>query len=83
MKHDIVLTIDGRETKVAPGTTVAAAIWNTSSLELRTSVSGEMRGPACGMGICHECRVTIDGISNQRSCLIQCDAGMKVETDAG
>jgi sarcosine oxidase subunit alpha len=45
------------------------------------SVSGEPRGPLCGMGICFECRVTIDGRAHQRACQIPCRSGMQVWTD--
>lgn len=34
----------------------------------RTSVSGEPRAPMCGMGICMECRATVDGVPHQRTC---------------
>ena len=44
------------------------------------SVTGEPRGPLCGMGICFECRATIDGMPHQRSCQILCAAGMEVRT---
>jgi hypothetical protein len=33
------------------------------------------------MGVCMECRVTINGRSQCRSCQILCREGMKVETD--
>ncbi|HKA91382.1 MAG TPA: FAD-dependent oxidoreductase, partial [Haliangiales bacterium] len=36
----------------------------------RTSVSGEPRGPLCGMGICHECRVTLGGDAHELACMI-------------
>lgn len=39
----------------------------------RTSVTGEARGPLCGMGICHECRVTLDGEAHQLACMIPRD----------
>ena len=47
----------------------------------RRSVSGEPRGPLCGMGICFECRVTINGREHCRSCQIPCEPGMEVRTD--
>jgi sarcosine oxidase subunit alpha len=75
----IALTVNGTSLRVAPGTTVAAAI-AAAGASSRTSVSGEPRGPLCGMGICFECRVTIDGRPHQRSCQIQCAAGMDVRT---
>ncbi len=79
--RSIALTVNGAAICVAPGTTVAAAIAMTGAAT-RTSVSGEPRGPLCGMGICFECRVTIDGVSHQRSCQILCQSGFQVTTAA-
>jgi NADPH-dependent 2,4-dienoyl-CoA reductase/sulfur reductase-like enzyme len=76
----IGLCIDGRLVAVAPGTTVAAALWNAGVWRFRTSISGGARGPVCGMGICFECRVTIDGVPHRRACLVRCAPGMMVET---
>jgi len=75
----IALTVNGIVVKVGAGTTVAAAIGLTGT-PTRRSVTGEPRGPLCGMGICFECRVTIDGVPHQRSCQIVCAAGMDVRT---
>ena len=44
----------------------------------RRSVSGELRAPVCGMGICQECRVWVDGV-RQLACQTTCRAGMRVE----
>jgi sarcosine oxidase subunit alpha len=76
----IHLLIDGRAVTVAPGTTVAAALWSAGIFRFRTSVSGEPRGPLCGMGVCFECRVAIDGVPHRRACLVACAPGMTVET---
>jgi predicted molibdopterin-dependent oxidoreductase YjgC len=78
----VKLRIDGVEVDVAEGTTVAAAVALSGRARFRTSVRGEPRGPLCGMGICFECRVTIDGIAHCRSCLIPCRGGMEVSTGA-
>ncbi len=75
----IALTVNGAAITVAPGTTVAAAV-AMAGAATRTSVSGEPRGPLCGMGICFECRVTIDGVPHQRSCQILCQRGFRVAT---
>ncbi|MGC2636319.1 MAG: 2Fe-2S iron-sulfur cluster-binding protein [Acidobacteriaceae bacterium] len=75
----ISLTVNGSVITVAPGTTVAAAV-AIAGAATRTSVSGEPRGPLCGMGICFECRVTIDGMPHQRSCQILCAPGIAVIT---
>lgn len=75
----IVLTVNGVIVQVKPGTTVAAAVLMAGT-RTRTSVTGEERGPLCGMGICFECWVAIDSIPHQRSCQILCATGMQVTT---
>ncbi|HLJ77384.1 MAG TPA: (2Fe-2S)-binding protein [Acidobacteriaceae bacterium] len=79
MPETISLNIDGEELRVEPGTTVAAAVLLAGS-RTRTSVTGEPRAPLCGMGICYECRVTINSIPHQKSCQILCEPGMDVRT---
>lgn len=73
------LTLDGRPLQVAPGTTVAAALMLGGDGTSRTSVSGQRRAPVCGMGICQECRVTIDG-QRRLACQTLCRDGMQVES---
>ncbi len=77
----IELSLDGRTLLVATGTTVAAALARCGDGSTRTSVSGMRRAPFCGMGICQECRVTIDG-RRRLACQTLCQAGMQVETQA-
>ena len=60
MPENIVLEVDGLRCAVHPGTSVAVAVAAAGGF-CRTSVSGEPRSVLCGMGICFECRVTIDG----------------------
>ena len=72
--------LDGRAIEAQEGSTVAAAMWNAGCSHFRTSVTGQPRGPLCAMGICFECRVTIDGVPHRRACMETCAAGMKVET---
>ena len=77
--RSLALTVNGVPIAVQPGTTVAAAVL-TAGAPTRISVTGEPRAPLCGMGICFECRVTIDGVPHQRSCQILCRSGMHVST---
>jgi sarcosine oxidase subunit alpha len=79
-EEKVEILIDGRPCTVASGTTVAAAMMNAGVSAFRTSVNGEPRGPLCGMGICFECRVTVDGSPHRRACLIACTTGMRVDT---
>ncbi len=82
MNDEIHLRIDGREVSVPPGTVVAAAVARLGQARFRRAVKGDARGPLCGMGICMECRVTINGEPHARSCQIECSRDMEVRTDA-
>jgi len=80
LPNAVALTINGVAIEVAPGTTVAVAAMQCGQ-PCRISVNGTPRGPLCGMGICFECRMTINGISHCRTCQIFCESGMEVTTD--
>ena len=80
MTATVNLLVDGLHVRAAAGTTVAAALINAGVRAFRTSVRGEPRAPLCGMGICFECRVTIDGVAHRRACLVSVAEGMGVTT---
>jgi sarcosine oxidase subunit alpha len=73
------ITVNGKEVSVALGTSVAAAVMMANE-PCRFSVRGEPRGPLCGMGICMECRATVNGVAHRRTCQLVCAAGMEVVT---
>jgi D-hydroxyproline dehydrogenase subunit gamma len=75
------LFVNGVSVTMPAGSMVAAAILKSGTSLFRNSVTGEPRGPLCGMGICFECRVTIDGEAHCRSCQTICQNGMDVRTD--
>jgi len=77
--QSLTLTVNGVSVTVGAGTTVAAAIL-IAGVPTRRSVTGEPRGPLCGMGICFECCATIDGAADRRSCQVVCTPGMDVRT---
>jgi aerobic-type carbon monoxide dehydrogenase small subunit (CoxS/CutS family) len=81
MPDRVLLTVDGMTVDVPAGAMVSAAVAMAGVSAYRRSVSGEPRGPLCGMGICFECRVTIDGRAHCRSCQVVCQPGMEVRTD--
>jgi D-hydroxyproline dehydrogenase subunit gamma len=80
MSDHVTVAVNGLQVTVPQGTTVAVAM-TIAGQACRTSVNGELRGPLCGMGICFECRVSIDGQAHCRSCQILCEPGMEVRTD--
>lgn len=76
----IKLSFNGRVIAAQPGSSVAAALLSNGITQFRTSVFGEPRAPLCGMGICFECRVTIDGEEHARSCQTTVRDGMEITT---
>jgi predicted molibdopterin-dependent oxidoreductase YjgC len=79
--NSVALRINGEPVSVPAGTSVAAALCIADARHLgitRRSVRGEARAPFCGMGICQECRVDIDG-RRRLACQTRCEDGMVVE----
>ena len=77
----VCLTVNGEEIRVKPGVSVAAAMLAAGQTAFRTSVSDQPRGPLCGMGVCMECRVIINGRAHQKSCQVLCAEGMVIESE--
>lgn len=68
---------DGRRVAAYPGETVAAALMAAGLLEMRETRFGDRRGVFCGMGVCGECVVLVDGVT-RRACQELVTAGSKV-----
>ncbi|HVC97032.1 MAG TPA: (2Fe-2S)-binding protein [Pirellulales bacterium] len=82
--RNVRLTFDGDEVLCVEGQTLAAAFLATGRRAWRfTSRRGEPRGVFCGMGICFDCLVEVDGRPNVRACLTPAAEGMRVETQHG
>lgn len=83
MSSHTLVHVDGHLVRVRAGSSVAAALHVASVAGgmgvARISVSGEPRAPFCGMGVCQECRVWIDG-RRALACQTVCAEGMRVET---
>ncbi len=79
----IEISVNGKTVSCQLGTSVAAALMNAGFIRFRESVAGEDRGPLCGMGICFECRVTINGVAGQRSCTTLVEQEMEIQTAEG
>lgn len=74
--------LNGEKVQVRAGITVLSALQNAGRLGLRRSLSGETRGALCGMGVCFECRVRVNGVS-VRSCQTLVQDGQRIEWEAG
>lgn len=81
MSEMVRIVVDGISVAMPVGSMVSAAVLKSGKHAFRRSATGEPRGPLCGMGICFECRVTIDGEAQSRSCQTVCRDGMDVRTD--
>jgi D-hydroxyproline dehydrogenase subunit gamma len=79
MAETWTVRVNGRLHNVAAGTSVAAALMIAGEPS-RFSTMGEARAPLCGMGICMECRATVDGVPHRRTCQLACAPGMQVVT---
>ncbi|MCZ9348716.1 (2Fe-2S)-binding protein [Streptomyces mutabilis] len=74
-------SVDGEPLEFTEGQTVAAALVAAGRVAWRTTRVGRRpRGVFCGIGVCFDCLVTIDGAAGQRACLIPARAGMTVTT---
>jgi len=62
----------------APGQSLAAALAAGGILALRRTAAGTERGVFCGMGVCQECLVVVDGVPNQRACSLKITAPVTV-----
>ncbi len=77
---DFNVRVNGRNVAVGRGTLVSAAVLQAGETTFRVSRSGEPRGPLCGMGICFECRVSVNGVAHVRSCQLVCEPDMEITT---
>ncbi|MBQ0825849.1 (2Fe-2S)-binding protein [Streptomyces tagetis] len=77
-------SVDGEPVRFVEGQTVAAALVATGRVAWRTTRTGRRpRGVFCGIGVCFDCLVAVDGVPGQRACLVPARAGMAVTTGEG
>jgi len=81
MTSEISFTFNAEQFTGNPGQSIAAALIASDRRVLRnTRFNQEPRSIFCGIGICFDCVVVIDGVANQRSCLVEISDGMIVES---
>ena len=80
----LFFALDGAEVAAYEGESIAAALLASGRRFTRTTErTGEPRGYFCGMGVCQDCLVTVDGSPNVRACMTPVRHGMRVETQRG
>ena len=79
---NVRVVIDGETVEIEEGSTIAAALarCGASGRGTRASVSGEPRSAMCGMGVCQECRVSVDGRAHVLACQTLCRDGQLIRT---
>lgn len=77
------LSFDGREIEALEGETIAAALAASDIVAVRQARSGAPRGPFCGMGVCFDCLVEVDGVPNTRACVTWVREGMRIDRQDG
>jgi len=80
MPERVVVYLRGKQIEVPAGTS-AAVVAITRDVHCRTSFDGQIRAPLCGMGICFECRMKINGKPHVKSCQVICTDGIEIESD--
>jgi D-hydroxyproline dehydrogenase subunit gamma len=75
---EVTITVDGESVRAHLGESVAAAMIADGNLALRRTRRGVERGLYCGMGVCFECLVMIDGSPNTRACMTWVRDGMEI-----
>ncbi|MFP8884577.1 (2Fe-2S)-binding protein [Streptomyces mangrovi] len=80
----ISIDYDGRKLPALPGQSIAAALWAAGIVSWRTTRrGGRPRGAFCGMGVCFDCLITVNGRPNQRACLVPAHDGDTVTPQEG
>jgi NADPH-dependent 2,4-dienoyl-CoA reductase/sulfur reductase-like enzyme len=65
------VTFEGQTLPATAGQSLAAVLTASGILALRETSSGAERGLFCGMGVCQECLVVVDGVPNRRACMLK------------
>jgi len=83
-QSSLEFTFDDQTIAAISGQSIGAALLAANQRTLRkTRFNNKDRGIFCGIGVCFDCLVVVDGVSNQRACLIEAKPGMKVQRQVG
>ena len=79
--QQISVSVDGQLVIAFEGESVAGVLLAQGIRTFRhTAKTGQGRGLYCGMGICYDCLVTVDGVANVRACMTPVAQGMAIGT---
>lgn len=75
------IRFDGAELTGRDGQTIAGVLLGSGRRSWRTAAGAE-RGVFCGIGICQDCIVTVNGVADVRACQRTACDGDLVEREA-
>ena len=75
----LTFTWNGEEVQAHDGESVAVALLAAGERSLRTTKRRhDRRGIFCGIGVCYDCLVVVNGVPNLRACVTAVVDGMEV-----
>lgn len=77
----VTIRFNGDEVEARLGETISSALLAAGCRTLRYSRTGSPRGMLCGMGVCCECLVKVDGRPFVKACQTYVKPGMQVEVE--
>jgi sarcosine oxidase subunit alpha len=81
---EVGLRVDGQQVQAHLGETVAGALMAASVRTFRVTFRRKLpRGLYCGMGVCYDCLVVVNGRPNTRACMTYVADGMEIELQKG
>lgn len=79
-RQPLSIEVDGEPVQAFAGETVATVLLAQGRRAFRHTEQGTPRGLFCGMGVCFDCLVMVDGVENVRACLTPVADGMVIAT---
>lgn len=68
-ERPVRITVDGESVEGIEGQSIAGVLLGSGRISWReTAVAGKPRGLFCGIGVCFDCLVTVDGVPDVRAC---------------
>ena len=80
--YPLTITVDGVPVAGLAGQSVAGILLAAGHTSWRTTERGRRRGVFCGIGICHDCLLTVNGLPDVRACQRQATDGDVITTAA-
>ena len=78
---DTTITYAGEVLHARAGESIAAAMVAAGRLACRTTRTGRSRGIFCGMGVCSECAISVDGRGGRLACMEEVVEGLELTPD--